>query len=192
MKQATTAVVLFLIGIGAAQTNSAPAASSTKTAAKPSPAATVVLDPTAEADIRKLLNLTGADKLADQLMSGTLNSLRPLLLSSLPPGDYREKLIELFLAKFQSKATGTQIIELAVPIYAKHFTDAEVKQLMAFYETPIGQKSMQVMPQLMSELQAAGQKWGGELGQECFKEVIAEHPEMEKAIEQASQPQKQP
>jgi hypothetical protein len=190
MKNAMIVVVLLCSSLGAAQTNSTTGAAQQTTGPAPAAASGQSLDPKTEADIRALLKLTGADQLADQMMNSTLTSLRPLLMSSLPAGEYREKLIELFFAKFQAKAPGAQIVELAVPIYASHFSDDEVKQLMAFYETPVGKKSLQVMPQLMTELQAAGQKWGGDLGQECFREVIAEHPEMKTAIEQASPTQK--
>lgn len=36
-------------------------------------------------------------------------------------------------------------------LYAKHFTADELKQLLAFYRTPIGRKSLDVMPALMRE-----------------------------------------
>ena len=36
----------------------------------------------------------------------------------------------------------------------------EVKGLIAFYGTPLGKKSIQVMPALMNECLKAGQEWG--------------------------------
>ena len=49
-----------------------------------------------------------------------------------------------------------QTIDKMIPIYAKYFTAAEAKQLIAFYKTPIGTKSLQAVPQANNEsLQAA-------------------------------------
>lgn len=40
----------------------------------------------------------------------------------------------------------------APQIYARHFTAAELREMLAFYRTPTGQKSVQVMPQVLSEV----------------------------------------
>ena len=45
-----------------------------------------------------------------------------------------------------------------VPLYARYFSPDEMKQLATFYRTPIGRKSLQVMPQLMGEGMQLGQR----------------------------------
>ena len=40
----------------------------------------------------------------------------------------------------------------APAIYARHLSAQELRDMTAFYRTPSGQKSMQVMPQVMSEV----------------------------------------
>ena len=40
-------------------------------------------------------------------------------------------------------------MNLLVPIYDKHWTDEDVKGLILFYETPLGQKMITVLPQVM-------------------------------------------
>lgn len=45
-----------------------------------------------------------------------------------------------------------------VPLYSRYFTAAEMKQMAAFYRTPTGAKTLQVMPQLMPEAMAIGQR----------------------------------
>jgi uncharacterized protein len=40
----------------------------------------------------------------------------------------------------------------APPIYARHFTVAELKELAAFYRTPTGAKALREVPQVMGEL----------------------------------------
>ena len=140
---------------------------------------------TKEADIRRLLELTHARALATQSMDSMEGNLRPLMTSAFPPGEYREKLIELFFAKYHAKRDTQQLLEIALPVYDKYYSDDEIKQLIQFYATPIGQKMLSVTPKVLTELQAAGQKWGEELGRQCMMEVLAENPEMAKALQNA-------
>ena len=47
-----------------------------------------------------------------------------------------------------------EVMEDAPPIYARHFTVAELRELIAFYKTPIGQKTISVLPQVTAEVMA--------------------------------------
>jgi uncharacterized protein len=44
------------------------------------------------------------------------------------------------------------------PLYARHYSVAELKQLTAFYRTPLGQKMLALSPRLAAESMAIGQK----------------------------------
>ena len=132
------------------------------------------------------MELTGAANLGLQMMDNMQSSMTPLLEESLPPGAYRAKLIELFFQKFRSQATAESLIVLILPVYDRHFSDDELRQLIAFYQTPIGKKSAQVLPQVMSEAQQAGAEWGKQLGQKSMEEVLAEHPELKEQLEKAA------
>lgn len=50
------------------------------------------------------------------------------------------------------------MIEEIVPLYARHFTADEMRQLAAFYRTPVGAKALEKMPLLMGEGMKIGQK----------------------------------
>jgi hypothetical protein len=143
------------------------------------------IDPAKEADIRKLMELSGAQLLAGQMMDRMSEGIKPLLANSFPPGEYREKLIDLFFAKFRSKADPKQLLDMAVPIYDKYFSHEEVKALIQFYQTPLGQKTITALPKLTAELSDAGRQWGQQLGAESMQEVLAEHPDLAKALEEA-------
>jgi hypothetical protein len=135
-----------------------------------------------QADIRRLLALTGAASIATQTMDEMEKTIRPLIANSLPAGDYRDRLMDLFFEKFHEKRDPAQLVDLIVPIYDKYYSADEIKGLIAFYETPIGNKMITVLPKIMAESQAAGGQWGQELGRECMMEVLQEHPEMQRAI----------
>jgi hypothetical protein len=50
------------------------------------------------------------------------------------------------------------ILAETVPIYARHFSADELKQITAFYRTPVGGKMLKLMPQLMGEGMQIGQQ----------------------------------
>jgi hypothetical protein len=150
------------------------------------------LDPVKEADIRQLLQVTNAAGIAAQSMDQMEKIIRPTVTRSLPPGEYREKLVDLFFEKFRAKRTPDQLVDLIVPIYDKYYSDDEIKGLIQLYQTPLGKKMLAVLPNVMAESQAAGAAWGRDLGRQCLLEVLAEHPELAKALEEAknnTQPQ---
>ena len=168
---------------------SAPATGSGSPSAGPSK-----IDPAKEADIHRLLDIAGTKAVMMQIMGGMEKNIRPVMTNSLPPGDYREKLIDLFFEKFQdhSKAEMPQLLDTAVPLYDKYFSREDIKGLIQFYETPLGQKALSVLPQLSIELQGEGMKLGEKLGRQSMMEVLSEHPELQKALEEAqkgAQPQ---
>jgi len=58
-----------------------------------------------------------------------------------------------------------------VQLYAREFTEKELKELAKFYKTPIGRKTIEKMPQLMAA--------GMEIGQRRMQEHL---PELQQAI----------
>ena len=48
----------------------------------------------------------------------------------------------------------SKVMEDAPSIYARHFTTAELRQLLAFYQSPLGEKSLRVLPQITTETMA--------------------------------------
>jgi uncharacterized protein len=159
----------------------------TASASKASPATQSKIDPAKEADIRKLLDLAGTKALVVQTMDSMSKGIKPLLTNSLPPGDYREKLVELFFAKFTAKADVQHLLDLAVPVYDKNFSHQEIRSLIEFYQTPLGQKTIAALPKVTAEMQEQGRKWGEELGKQCMLEVLAEHPDLADALNAAAQ-----
>jgi uncharacterized protein len=153
------------------------------------PAASTKVDPAKEADIRQLLALMGTGSLAGQTMDNMEKSVRPLMTKALPPGEYREKLVELFFIKFHTKRDSKALADMAVPIYDKYYSEDEIKGLIQFYATPLGQKMLTVLPKMMNELQKGGGEWGEDLGRQCMLEVLVEHPDLAKALDLAKKEQ---
>lgn len=111
--------------------------------------------------IRQMLELTGAGKVASNMMKNLLTSYK----SAYPQMD--EKLWQDILNSFNEEGLIKQII----PIYDKYYTEDDIDQLIAFYKTPIGKKTVEVLPAITQESMGVGQKWGMEAMEQITKKL---------------------
>lgn len=196
MRFFTTALLVVMLSAYTQTLCSQTPSSARQTAAAPNKPASVQtkgqpkIDPAKEADIRRLLDLVGTRTIAMRTIAEMTTTVRPVLASSLPPGEYRDKLIDLFFARFNEKADAQHIVDLAVPVYDRHFSHQEIKGLIQFYQSPLGRKAETEVPAIMGELRVAGEEWGKVLGRDSMQEVLAEHPDMREALNKAAQANK--
>ncbi len=106
-------------------------------------------------DIRKLLELTGSAQLGRQVM----DQLIPAFKQSTPNAPAQ------FWEDFRKEARPEELVAQLVLIYDKHLTHQEVKEIIAFYETPAGRKLVAVLPMVTQESMVAGQAWGRALAE---------------------------
>ncbi len=48
-------------------------------------------------------------------------------------------------------------------VYTEKFTEAEIDQILAFYQTPVGKKMRDITPELTKKGMEIGQEWGMQL-----------------------------
>src|SRR5512138_3725849 len=114
-------------------------------------------------DIRKLPTLTGASQLGGQTAQQMMVALRPLIPSA----------PESFWKEFGARLNPDELVEMVVPIYAKHLSPQDVKDLIAFYESPAGKHLTAAQPLILQESMAAGQAWGQKIAQELVQAAKA-------------------
>lgn len=178
MKTRIVLAILFLGALPALAQTEAPARQFQETQA----AAPRKIDPTKEADIRRLLELTGAKIAAEKSMKAMMELSRTSLAKSLPQNEGSQKFVELFFKKLETKLKMDDLLELVLPIYDKHLTEEDVRELIQFYETPLGQRTAKIFPQILQESQSVGAQWGQEVGRQAAQEVLDEHPELKQAL----------
>ena len=112
-------------------------------------------------DIRKLMKLTGSAEVGKQVMDQLFVSFK----QSMPnvPAEFWDGI--------SKKVDVDEMVELIVPIYAKYFSHDEIRELIKFYQSPLGKKLTKVLPDVTRESMAAGQKWGTKLAEEVMKEI---------------------
>jgi uncharacterized protein len=185
---ATAVVCFFFLGARSvhAQNQTSPSQAPPAATSATAPAAAPA-DPVKAADIERLIEVAGMKELMVQTMDAMEANVRPNLESALPPGEYRARLIDLFFEKFRSKLTIQDFLDMAAAAYDKYLTDDDIKGLIQFYQTPLGQKTLTILPKLTAELQAEGMQKGEKAGRDSMNEVLAEHPDLAKALQDASQ-----
>lgn len=144
------------------------------------------VDPATEADIRQLMDLVGTKAIVTRMMTNMEDSMKPLLLNAFPPGQYRERLVQLFMEKFHTKVNADSLMDVSIPIYAQYLSDDEVKQLIQFFQTPLGQKWISVLPQVQAGVQPKARAWGERMGRESMMEVLQEHPDLAQQLKAAT------
>jgi hypothetical protein len=125
-------------------------------------------------NIRQLMDLTGSSNIANQFAASASQNIFRSLKASRP--EIPDRAIEIMnrelLALFQEKMDAPGgLMEKLLPIYDKYFTDDEIKQIIAFYQTPVGKKTIAVLPKIVSESMMAGQQWGQSLQPEINRRI---------------------
>ena len=75
------------------------------------------------------------------------------------------------LEKEFSKTSMKELTEMLVPVYSKYMSIEDLKELIKFYESPIGQKFAKNSPLIMQESMQIGKEWGMKIGQEIDEKM---------------------
>ena len=75
------------------------------------------------------------------------------------------------MAEEMQKSSVTDLTDMLTPIYQKHLTLADVQQLIAFYESPVGKKFAEKTPLITQESMQVGQEWGMKIGQKIVEKI---------------------
>lgn len=152
-------------------------------AAQGTPAAKI--DPQKEADIRRLLEISGA-KNNFNAMIANFSSLTRQNLEKRVPNEAGRQFAGLVVEKMQRKMNLQYdgLMETLLPVYDKYYSDEDIRGLLEFYGTPLGQKLLSALPNITREAQSIGYQWGYKIGEDSVKEVLQEHPEYPPSSEQ--------
>jgi len=116
-----------------------------------------------KAAIRELMDITGTAQRGEmfaavflQQMTMALKSINP----EIPPRAFIILEEEINAVIREEMLEKDSLYELIYPIYHKYLTLEDTGALIAFYHTPVGRKTIRVMPQLTQEAMQAGRLWG--------------------------------
>jgi hypothetical protein len=136
------------------------------------------IDPVKEADIRSLMELVGARDLVQDGANNSIEQTREKLIATVPNNNKGQAFVNAFAASYQKKFDVDQTTDQLVGIYDKHFTDDEIKCLLQFYGSPLGQKVAAEMPKIGRETQAAVRAASNKSAKEALAEVKQQNPQV--------------
>jgi hypothetical protein len=115
------------------------------------------MDPEKEADLRSLLQFVGAKDQLQSVASESATQYREKLSASVKnvaDDSKRQGLISVASGSFQKNFDQQRAMQQIAAIYDKHFTGEEIKGLLDFYSSPLGQKFAAESPKINKEVQS--------------------------------------
>lgn len=182
--KAVLALVIIYVGAfflaiqGASQNPVSAAPQSTASEEDPSPATVKPIDPVKDADIRSLMDLIGARDQMQDAVADSSEQYREKLLATVPNNDQGQAFVTSFIGSYQKKFDVDQLTERLVALYDKHYSDEEIKALLQFYGSPLGQKVAAETPKIAREIQATSRTTGAKAAKEALQALKAQNPEI--------------
>ena len=158
-------------------------------ASQRSAGASAKVDPTKEADIRQLMDVTGAKDLGQQLMEAGIAQFRASVTESQPDNPRAKQFADAFAQHFEKHFDPHALTKTVIPIYDKHLSTEDLRELLAYYQSPFGQRMLKVLPEVARESQAAGFKLGQKAAEQAMEDLKPEYPEF---VPNASDDEKHP
>jgi len=154
-----------------------PIASQGAPAPTPAASSSSQVDPAKAARIRRLIDLMGISK---SYLQGRemMNQMFGIVNKSAPQDEKSRKFQALLSDRIAIKMAAFDFAGLLTLIYDKFYTLEDINGLIAFYESPIGQKMVQNQIPLMQEYMQTLMPATIRMSQEATEEVYREHPEL--------------
>jgi len=136
---------------------------------------TKAIDPQKDSDIRSLLELIGARDMIQEAANNSTEQYRQKLISLAPNDDKAQDSVNSYLAAFQKQYDTDAIADQLVAIYDKHYTEEEIKGMLQFFGSPLGQKVAAEMPKISKEVQLATRNVSGQAARAAWQEFHAQN-----------------
>jgi hypothetical protein len=115
------------------------------------------------AKVRKLLDLTGASSLGGQVVDSVIGDVR----RNVP------QVPDTFWKTFRTESKPASFNDRLVTVYEKHFTEAEIDELIRFYASPLGRRFVAKQPALAQESMLAARTFGQQVAQRAMQQLAA-------------------
>lgn len=136
------------------------------------------IDPAKETDIRSLMELVGARDAMQDFAAHGADQLRDNLLASVANNDRGQQFVNAFIADYKTKFNPDEATAQLVGIYDQHFTQDEIRGLLQFYGSPLGQKYAAEMPKINLEMQASNRAFSTHIAKAVMQDLHKQYPGM--------------
>jgi hypothetical protein len=139
----------------------------------PIPARAQTPSPESIAAAKELVATINLGEQFKNLMPTIMTTLKPAIVQGRPnvERDY-DAMIPMLLQSFQSRME--ELSDAVVKVYASNFSADDLRALIVFYKTPVGQKFLQKTPLVARQTMAVGQQFGRSIASEIRTRMIEE------------------
>jgi hypothetical protein len=145
------------------------------------------IDPVKEKEIRSLLELVGARDAIQNAASAATEQYRQKVLETSGNNNRATALTNAYLAEFQKQFDADAVTAQLGQVYDKHFSEDEIKGLLEFYGSPLGQKVATEMPQITREVGLATRQASSQAARLAWQDLRAEYPNAGQTVAGAGQ-----
>ena len=135
----------------------------------------VAIDPSKEADIRSLLELVGAHDQVQESVRFSAEQYREKLLATVSNNDKGQAFVNAVISDYEKRFDVDQVIEQLVVIYDKRYSEDDIKGLLQFYGSPLGQKVAVEAPKISREIQEASRSTAAKAVKESLQQAKTEN-----------------
>src|SRR5258706_13247458 len=134
------------------------------------------IDPAKEADIRSLLELVGARDQVGDSMTRAAEQYREKLLETVQNNQQGQTFVNAVISNYQKKFDVDAVTERLISVYDKHYSDDEIKGLLQFYGSPLGQKVAAESPKIGREIQESIRLSSAKAAKEALQRAKLDNP----------------
>jgi uncharacterized protein len=134
------------------------------------------IDPIKEADIRALLELVGARDQVQDSVKQIAEQYREKLLAAVPDNEKGQAFVNTTINEYEKRYDVDKVTDQLVILYDKHYTDDEIKGLLQFYGSPLGQKVAAESPKIFREIQETTRAEAAKAVRDALQQAKRENP----------------
>jgi hypothetical protein len=122
---------------------------------------------------RQLIDAKGAKTLYDPLVGGVVEQAKNVFLKANPllGKDLNEVAAKL---RTDFAPRSAEVLAETAKLYATHFTEQELKDAVAFYKSPLGQKLLSREPVVVDESMRSARIWADKLSEQVIAAMRTE------------------
>jgi uncharacterized protein len=122
---------------------------------------------------KQIIEIKGVNKLFDPLVRGVVEKVKDQFMQTnfMWANDLNAVAVQL-TKEFAPRED--ELVDQTARIYASHFTEAELRQILTFYQSPLGRKMVAEEPKALDESMANAGNFGDKLSDEVIDRMRAE------------------
>jgi hypothetical protein len=122
---------------------------------------------------KELIILKGGNSMVDPIVPGVIETAKNVLLQTNPmlAKDLNEVAANL---RKEMDSKRDELVLIMARFYAQRFTEAELKDLLTFYKSPLGKKTITDEPQIIDQAMSRVQVWSNSFSEQMLGRIRAD------------------